>query len=202
MAGISSGPPRNLLVHQGVGLEPLWDELVASCAVHKKHKMPSSRLGIVIRYFTNHQVALGRFLDYGFIPMDNGIVERLDVRTALTRKNYLFAGSDISAERAAIAYMILGSCRLAGIDPLAYLRDVLPRMTRKVRMLDLPQLLPARWGSGSRNCCRIPRAEPPATTTRSHQDGEPGAVHRTLTPRATHTRPSLPGGRSRVTPRR
>jgi transposase len=63
----------------------------------------------------------------------------------MTRKNYLFAGSDGGAERAAIAYTILGSCRLVGIDPLEYLRDVLPRMTRKVRLVDLSDLLPHRW---------------------------------------------------------
>lgn len=125
--------------------KPIWDELVSWCIVHKKHETPSSRLGIALRYFTNHRVALARFLDYGYVPMDNGIVERLHVRTALTRKNYLFAGSDGGAERAAIAYTILGSCRLVGIDPLEYLRDVLPRMTRKVRLVDLSDLLPHRW---------------------------------------------------------
>jgi transposase len=124
---------------------PIWDELVSWCTAHRKHEPPSSKLGIALRYFTNHQVALGRFLEYGYVPMDNGIVERLHVRTAMTRKNYLFAGSDHGAERAAIAYTILGSCRLVGIDPLEYLREVLPLMTRKIRLLDLPQLLPHRW---------------------------------------------------------
>lgn len=66
-------------------------------------------------------------------------------RATHNRKNYLFAGSDAGAERAAIAYTILGSCRLVGIDPLEYLRDVLPRMTRKVRLVDLSDLLPHRW---------------------------------------------------------
>lgn len=125
--------------------KPLWDELVSWCTVHKKHEPPSSKLGIALRYFTNHRVALARFLDFGYVPLDNGIVERLHVRTAMTRKNYLFAGSDAGAERAAIAYTILGSCRLTGIDPLEYLRDVLPRMTRKIRLIDLSELLPHRW---------------------------------------------------------
>ncbi|MDX2093285.1 MAG: transposase, partial [Kofleriaceae bacterium] len=47
---------------------------------------------MALRYLTNHKVALGRFLDYGYVPLDNGLVERLHVRTALTRKNFLFAG--------------------------------------------------------------------------------------------------------------
>jgi transposase len=79
------------------------------------------------------------------IPIDNGIVERLHVRAALTRKNYLFAGSDTGGERAAIAYTILGSCRLVGVNPVAYLTDVLPRLGRRVRLRDLPALMPVRW---------------------------------------------------------
>jgi transposase len=137
--------PDAVLAQRRERSKPIWDELVSWCSVHKKHEPPSSRLGIGLRYFTNHQIALARFLDYGYVPMDNGIVERLHVRTAMTRRNYLFAGSDGGAERAAIAYTILGSCRLAGVDPLEYLRDVLPLMTRKIRLLDLPELLPHRW---------------------------------------------------------
>lgn len=139
--------PDEVLAERRARSKPLWDELVAWCTVRKKHEPPSSRLGVALRYFTNHQVALGRFLEYGDVPMDNGLVERLHVRTAITRKNYLFAGSDGGAERAAIAYTILGSCRLAGIDPLEYLRDVLPRMTGRIRLLDLSQLLPSRWAA-------------------------------------------------------
>ncbi|HEX8113967.1 MAG TPA: hypothetical protein VF516_39820, partial [Kofleriaceae bacterium] len=44
-------------------------------------------------------------------------------------------------ERAAIAYTILGSCRLAGVDPREYLADVLPRLTGRIRLVDLPALL-------------------------------------------------------------
>lgn len=139
--------PDEVLAQRRERSKAVWDELVSWCTVHKKHETPSSKMGVALRYFTNHQVALGRFLEYGYVPMDNGLVERLHVRTAMTRKNYLFAGSDGGAERAAIAYSILGSCRLAGVDPLAYLSDVLPRLTRRIRLLDLPQLLPSRWAT-------------------------------------------------------
>jgi hypothetical protein len=125
--------------------KPVWDELSAWCDTYQPHEPPSSKLGDAIRYFTNHRKALGRFLDNGVIPIDNGIVERLHVRAALTRKNYLFAGSDTGGERAAIAYTILGSCRLLGVNPVAYLTDVLPRLCRRVRLRDMPALMPARW---------------------------------------------------------
>ena len=125
--------------------KPVWDELCSWCETYKPHEPPQSKLGEAIRYFTNNQKALGRFLEDGVIPIDNGIVERLHVRAALTRKNYLFAGSDTGGERAAIAYTILGSCRLVGVNPVAYLTDVLPRLGRRVRLRDLPALMPARW---------------------------------------------------------
>jgi hypothetical protein len=153
--------PDAVLAQRRERSKSLWDELVSWCTVHKKHEPPSSRLGIALRYFTNHRLALARFLEYGFVPMDNGIVERLHVRTAMTRKNYLFAGSDGGAERAAIAYSILGTCRLAGVDPLEYLRAVLPMMRRKIRLVDLSELLPQRWkqrrGAVSSFCAALAR---------------------------------------------
>lgn len=139
--------PDEKLVERQQRSKPLWDELVAWCTVRKKYEPPSSALGKALQYFTNHQVALGRFLEYGYLPLDNGIVERLHVRAALTRKNFLFAGSDAGGDRAAIAFTILGCCQLAGVDPIEYLADVLPRLTGRVRLLDLPALLPSRWAA-------------------------------------------------------
>ena len=99
-----------------------------------------------LQYLGNHHVALMRFLRSGAIPIDNGVVERLHVRTAMTRKAFLFAGSDAGAERAAVAYTLLGSCALAEVDPVEYLVDVLPRLTTtRVRMCDMAALLPAAW---------------------------------------------------------
>jgi len=69
------------------------------------------------------------------------------VRAALTRKTFLFAGSDAGGERAAIAYTILGSCRLAGVDPREYLADVLPHLTGLIRLVDLPARMPSRWAA-------------------------------------------------------
>jgi hypothetical protein len=112
---------------------------------HLKHEPPSSKLGEAVRYFTNHSEALGRFLTNGAIPIDNGIVERLHVRAALSRKNYLFAGSDAGGERAAIAYTILACCRLSGVNPVEYLADVLPRLSRRVRLSEVHALVPAAW---------------------------------------------------------
>ena len=124
---------------------PVFDELIAWCQTRQAHEPPSSKLGAAIRYMLNNRVALGRFLEDGNIPIDNGPVERLHIRAALTRKNFLFAGADSGGDRAAIAFTIFGSCRLAGVDPLEYLSDVLPRLTQPIRLTEVSALLPAAW---------------------------------------------------------
>ncbi|MGH7337955.1 MAG: IS66 family transposase, partial [Myxococcota bacterium] len=125
--------------------EPVFDELVRWTDIHRPFEAPSSKLGEALRYLHNHQVALVRFLESGLVPIDNGPVERLHVRAALTRKNFLFAGSDAGGDRAAIAFTILGCCRIAGVNPIEYLTDVFPILAGRVRLIDLPDLLPARW---------------------------------------------------------
>jgi transposase len=126
--------------------KPVYDDLVAWAVAHRPHEPPSSALGRAIQYLLNHQQALRRYLDDGVIPIDNTVVERLHIRTALTRKNFLFAGSDAGAERAAIAYTILSCCKLAKVEPVAYLADVLPRLaTGKVRLSEVAALLPGTW---------------------------------------------------------
>jgi len=137
-------PDEKLAVRQAES-KPVFDEIVSWAEAYKPHEPPASGLGGAIRYMTNHKVALGRFLEDGVIPIDNGIVERLHVRAALTRKNYLFAGSDTGGERAAIAYTILGCCRLADVNPVEYLADILPRLSRGLRLRDVPAMLPAAW---------------------------------------------------------
>lgn len=126
--------------------KPVYDDLSAWALAYQPHEPPSSALGKAIRYTLNHEPALRRFLDDGVIPIDNSVVERLHVRTALTRKNFLFAGSDAGGHRAAIAFTLMGCCKLAKVNPLAYLADILPKLTtRKVRLCDIPALLPAAW---------------------------------------------------------
>jgi hypothetical protein len=125
--------------------KPVYDELASWSRAHQPHEPPSSPMGKAIGYLLNHEVALRRFLDDGVIPIDNGVVERLHVRTALTRKNFLFAGSDAGGERAAITYTLLGCCALAEVNPVEYLADVLPRLSRRIRLADVTALLPAHW---------------------------------------------------------
>jgi transposase len=126
--------------------KPVYEELVKWCATHQPVEPPKSLLGVAIRYLLNHKIALMRYLDDGTLPIDNGIVERLHRRPAVGRRGYLFAGSHVAGERAAIAYSVLATCRLLGIDPTAYLTDVLPRLAREaLTQAERAALAPAPW---------------------------------------------------------
>lgn len=81
-----------------------------------------------IRYALTLWPALLRYCEDGRLEIDNNAAERALRAVALGRKNYLFAGSDAGGERAAAIYTLIGSAKLNGLDPEAYLRHVLERI--------------------------------------------------------------------------
>jgi hypothetical protein len=81
-----------------------------------------------IRYALSRWDALTRYIEDGHIEIDNNAAERSLRGVALGRKNYLFAGSDAGGEHAAAIYSLIGSAKLNGLDPEAYLRAVLARI--------------------------------------------------------------------------
>lgn len=143
-AQVRGKPPDEILAARQDKTEIVYGELTSWCEKHQPHEPPATPMGRAIRYFLKNKEALMRFIDDPGIPPDNGVVERLHIRTALTRKNYLFAGSDAGGHRAAIAYTILGCCRMAEVNAVEYLADVLPKLARK-GPADLASLMPAAW---------------------------------------------------------
>jgi hypothetical protein len=81
-----------------------------------------------IHYALERWAALLLFSEDGRAEMDNNAAERALRAVALGRKNYLFAGSDAGGDRAAAIYSLLGSAKLNGIDPEAYMTSVLRRI--------------------------------------------------------------------------
>ncbi len=84
-----------------------------------------SDVAVAIHYALGRWSPLLRYCDDGALEIDNNAAERALRAVALGRKNYLFAGSDAGGERAAAMYTLIGSAKLNGIDPEAYLSHVL-----------------------------------------------------------------------------
>jgi transposase len=92
-------------------------------------KLPrKSETTAAIHYALAGWNALVRYLDDGRIELDNSAAERALRAVAVGRRNYLFAGSDAGGERAAVFYSLIGSAKLNGLDPEAYLRHVFGRI--------------------------------------------------------------------------
>jgi transposase len=101
----------------------------------------------VIRYAFNHWDGLLRFLDDGRIELDTNIVERSMRPQALTRKNALFAGSDDGADNWAILASLIETAKLNGVDPQAWLADVLTRLVNLWPNDRLDDLMPWAWAA-------------------------------------------------------
>ena len=102
-------------------------------------------LARAIQYALTRWEALLRYTGDGRLAIDNNPAERALRTIAVTRKNFLFLGSEIGGERAAILYTVLESARLNGLDPEGYLADVIDRMARGHPINRLAELLPWNW---------------------------------------------------------
>src|SRR5512139_349123 len=101
-----------------------------------------TKLAEAIRYALSRWDGLTRFLDDGHIEIDSTIVERAIRPIALNRKNALFAGSDGGAENWAIVASLIETCKLNGVDPLAYMTDVLIKIIGGHLASKLDELMP------------------------------------------------------------
>lgn len=106
--------------------------------------LPKSPLGEALRYMGNQWEALERYLEDGHLAIDNNAAESQLRIVAVGRKNWLFAGSLDGAKWAAILFSLVQSCRLVGVDPFVYFRDVLMRLPTHPQRL-ISQLTPRRW---------------------------------------------------------
>jgi transposase len=105
---------------------------------------PNSATAKAIKYSLGRWVALTRYLTDGDLPIDNNWLENRIRPIALGRASWLFAGSDRAGRRAAVVMTLIQTARLHGLDPYAYLRDVLERLPITPAS-QIKDLLPGRW---------------------------------------------------------
>ncbi|MGH7022553.1 MAG: IS66 family transposase [Caulobacteraceae bacterium] len=145
-AQINGRPPEVRLAQRQARTVPLLGELEAFLDRTLAGVSRKSSLAGAIRYATSRWQALARFTTDGRLEMTNNAAERAIRPLALGRKNYLFAGSDAGGRRAAILYTLIGTAKLNGLDPQAWLTDAIARIAdHPASRID--ELLPWNWAA-------------------------------------------------------
>jgi len=106
----------------------------------------AGKMAKAIGYLTNQRKPLRRFLEDGRLPLHNNACERAIRPIAIGRRNWLFAGSLRGGRAAAIVYTLIESCKLANLDVVSYLADVLLRVAMHPAS-QVERLLPANWAA-------------------------------------------------------
>jgi transposase len=123
---------------------PVLEEIKASLERYKHCVVPKNPIHKAVNYTLNQWDALCRYTQDPILEIDNNLAERTLRTVVVGRKNYMFAGSEAGAWRAAIIYSLVASCKLNDLDPFAYFNDVLRRVsTHPANKID--ELLPSNW---------------------------------------------------------
>jgi transposase len=136
-------PAERLRVRQ-LRSVPLLANFKVWLDAHGPKLLPKSLLGNAFAYALANWAALNRYTECGILEPDNNAVERAIRPIALGRNNWLFAGSVRGGRAAATILSLIETAKLNGIDPFAYLRDVLARINSH-RVDRLAELLPFNW---------------------------------------------------------
>lgn len=124
--------------------QPLWDEFFVWLKLERSRVADGSAIAKALDYSINHWAALTAHLQDGRLPVDNNCIENLMRPWAMGRKAWLFCGSELAGQRAAVVMSLVQSAKLNGHDPWAYLKDVLTRLPTHMNSC-IDKLLPHRW---------------------------------------------------------
>ncbi|KQM34485.1 IS66 family transposase [Sphingomonas sp. Leaf10] len=125
--------------------KPLVEALHEVLDASLRRLSPRSDMAKACRYGTKRWPALSRFLDDGRLEIDNNIAERALRGVAVGRRNWLFAGSRAGGERAAAIYTVIQTCKANGVDPQAYIADVIARVAGDWPASRWDELMPWNW---------------------------------------------------------
>jgi transposase len=139
----SMDAPQRLAARQEL-TKPLWQELHVWLKLERARVAEGGATAGAIDYSLNNWPALTRHLEDGAVPMDNNFLERQIKPWQMGRKAWLFCGSELAGQRAAVVMSLVQSAKLNGHEPWAYLRDVLARLPTHLNSR-IGELLPHRW---------------------------------------------------------
>lgn len=106
--------------------------------------LPKSPMGEAIRYALNQWGAVSRFLDFGEVEIDDNLVENAIRPVCLGKKNWMFFGSEEAGTRNAAVFTLIQNCRMHGLDPYSYLKDVLEKLPTTTNQ-QVAELTPLKW---------------------------------------------------------
>jgi transposase len=134
---------QRLQMRQGLSL-PILEQFHKWLLAQRLEVLPKSPMGEAIRYALNDWEALKRYTEADFLTIDNNVAERETKRIAIGRKNWLTVGSPRGGQAAAVLFSFTSTCQRLGVEPWAYLQDVLTRLPA-MSAAELGKLLPDRW---------------------------------------------------------
>ncbi|KIX16134.1 IS66 family transposase, partial [Paracoccus sp. 228] len=138
-----SPPDRRVEIRQAKAA-PIFDGLESWLHDQLPTISGKSPLAMAIRYGLTRMKRLRPYLDQGFLELDNNTAERAMRSVAVGRRNYLFVGSQTGGRAAAIAYTLIETAKLNGVDPQAWLADTLACIP-DYKITRVEDLLPWNW---------------------------------------------------------
>jgi len=141
--------PRLREAERSARSAPILRRIHAAITRLGKRYLPQSGMSQAFAYILEQWPGLIRFVADGRLEIDNNLVENAIRPTAIGKKNWLFIGAADAGQRGAILYTIVESCRRRGINPYAYLRDVLTRLP-KMQMSEVAHITPEAWQTAQR----------------------------------------------------
>jgi transposase len=135
------------LLRQGRA-RPVLTELKEWLSAERPKVLPKSLLGQALGYALNNWDALYRYVEHGYLAIDNNLSERTLRAIAVGRNNWGVIGSETGGATAAVLYTMVATCKHLGIDPFAYLREALPglfALGEKPATERVAEWLPNRW---------------------------------------------------------
>lgn len=122
-------------------VRPILNDMKSFAEKASLEVTPKSQIGKAVGYLLSQMHKMESILDHGNVEMDNNLIENKIRPLALGRKNYMFAGSHDGAERLAMMYSFMATCKANGINPYEWLKETLDQIA-EMKLSDLDKMLP------------------------------------------------------------